>query len=70
MKEKSIDYALLPVWILNYKYQGKNYTFALNGQTGKIVGNRPIAKGNVVKWYGLVFSITTIIAMLIGGLIL
>ena len=70
IKEKNIDYALMPVWILNYRYQGKIYTFALNGQTGKIVGNRPVAKSRMAKWFGMVFSITTIITMLIGGLLL
>ncbi len=34
-------YALLPVWLLNTKYQDKTYTFAMNGQTGKFVGNLP-----------------------------
>lgn len=37
------QYALLPVWMLNYKYLGKTYTFAMNGQTGKIAGEMPIS---------------------------
>ena len=32
-------YALLPVWILNTTYKGQKYIFAMNGQTGKFVGN-------------------------------
>lgn len=35
-------YALFPVWILNTKWNGKDYTFAMNGQTGKLVGNLPL----------------------------
>ena len=35
-------YALLPVWMLTTRYQNKLYTFAMNGQTGKMVGNLPI----------------------------
>ena len=31
-------YMLLPVWMLVSRYQGKDYLFAMNGQTGKIVG--------------------------------
>jgi hypothetical protein len=69
IKEKKADYTLLPVWLLNYRYKGKNYTFALNGQTGKIVGDLPISKGKVAKWYGIVFGITTVLAALIGGLL-
>ncbi len=35
-------YALLPVWILNTTWQGQKYVFAMNGQTGKFVGNMPL----------------------------
>lgn len=37
-----VRYALLPVWILTTRYQDKIYTFAMNGQTGKMVGNLPM----------------------------
>lgn len=37
----SSKYALLPVWVLNTKWNGENYIFAMNGQTGKFVGNLP-----------------------------
>lgn len=37
-------YALYPVWILNTTWNGKKYVFAINGQTGKIVGNLPVDK--------------------------
>lgn len=37
-----VRYALLPVWMLTTRYQEKLYTFAMNGQTGKMVGNLPI----------------------------
>ena len=40
-------YALLPVWILNTTYNGTKYTFAMNGQTGKFIGDLPIDKGKV-----------------------
>lgn len=35
-------YALLPVWMVNVKYNNKYYTFAMNGQTGEFIGNIPI----------------------------
>ena len=37
-------YALYPVWLLNTTWNGEKYTFAMNGQTGKFVGNIPIDK--------------------------
>jgi len=43
-------YALYPVWLLNTTWRGQKYTFAMNGQTGKFVGNLPIDKGAYLKW--------------------
>lgn len=37
-------YALYPVWILNTKWNGQMYMFAMNGQTGNFVGNLPLDK--------------------------
>ena len=36
-------YVLLPVWISSFKYNGKVYQFAVNGQTGKVGGKYPIS---------------------------
>ena len=35
-------YALYPVWLLNTTWNGNKYTFAMNGQTGKMVGDLPL----------------------------
>ena len=48
-------YALFPVWILNTSWQGKNYQFAMNGQTGKFVGDLPEDKGKYWK-YRLIYG--------------
>ena len=37
-------YALYPVWILNTTYNGERFIFAMNGQTGKTVGDLPVSK--------------------------
>ncbi len=42
---KNIKYTLFPVWMLNIKYKDKMHLFAMNGQTGKFVGNIPIDWG-------------------------
>jgi len=31
-----VHYALLPVWMLHTKWQGKDYLFAMNGETGQM----------------------------------
>ena len=36
------SYALYPVWLLNTRWQDKQYTFAMNGQTGRFVGDLPM----------------------------
>ena len=41
LKNGTARYALLPVWILNTSWKGNNYIFAMNGQTGKFVGDLP-----------------------------
>ncbi|MBQ7299612.1 MAG: hypothetical protein IJW77_07210 [Clostridia bacterium] len=44
-------YALYPVWLLNTDWNGTKYKFAVNGQTGKIVGDLPMDKGAYWKWF-------------------
>lgn len=48
----TVKYALFPVWILNTTWNGEKYTFAMNGQTGKFVGDLPMDKGAYWKWLG------------------
>lgn len=43
-------YALYPVWILNTQWNGQKFTFGINGQTGKIVGDLPMDKGALWRW--------------------
>ena len=54
-------YALYPVWLLNTIWRNKKYTFAMNGQTGKFVGDLPI--DNVAVWRSR-FFITAIVAII------
>ncbi len=56
------DYAFLPVWLIATKWKGKSYQFALNGQTGKMIGdNLPIDWGKVI----LTFVGLTVLFMVI-----
>ncbi len=45
-----VKYALYPVWLLNTKWNGQQYQFAMNGQTGKMVGDLPLDKAAYRKW--------------------
>lgn len=50
LRNTKVKYALFPVWILNTSWRNNKYTFAMNGQTGKFVGNLPIDKGLYWKY--------------------
>ena len=47
-----VQYMLLPVWVLHATYDGRSYTFMMNGQTGKLVGELPISRGRSWAWFG------------------
>ncbi|WAA12850.1 TFIIB-type zinc ribbon-containing protein [Fervidibacillus halotolerans] len=80
-EEKNIDslkkksyYVLLPVWMVTYNYKQKDYIFAMNGQTGKVVGKPPISTGKMAGWFFGVAGVTVLILRLVtffmgGGLL-
>lgn len=52
-------YALYPVWLLSTSWNGQNYMFAMNGQTGKFVGDLPVDKAAKRKWFwGITATVT------------
>ncbi len=58
-------YVLLPVWLLNTNYQGKTYTFAMNGQTGKMTGSFPICPKRSAAWFaGLMAAATAVVSLI------
>lgn len=54
------DLCLLPIYIASYKYQDKIYRFLLNGQTGRMAGDKP------VSWQRIAILVAVIIAILIS----
>ncbi len=59
-------YALLPVWMVNVKYQDKYYLFAMNGQTGEFIGDIPLDKNKVTRWSIISFIIVFVIVVLLS----
>lgn len=58
-------YAFYPVWILNTTYKGKKYTFAMNGQTGKFIGNLPVDNAKIWGLFaGLSVGLTAVLSVL------
>ena len=66
MQRGKIHYALMPVWTLHTKWQGKDYLFMMNGQTGKMVGDLPVSQG---KYWGTFAALTGVftVAMTVLG---
>lgn len=64
-KDSKVEYALLPVWMVNVKYEGQTYIFAMNGETGKFIGNIPIDKKKKFMYMILIFVICFVVLYLI-----
>ncbi len=61
LKNGKAKYALYPVWLLNTTWNGNKYTFAMNGQTGKFVGDLPVDKKAARLWtLGLTVGISIV----------
>lgn len=61
LKNGVAKYALYPVWLLNTSWNGNNYSFAMNGQTGKFVGDLPLDKGAYRKWlFGIAGTVSAV----------
>lgn len=65
LKRGKVQYALMPVWMLSTKWRGKDFLFAMNGQTGKLVGDLPVNWG---KFWGL-FAAIALPLSAIGSLV-
>ena len=57
LKRGRVHYALLPVWLLSTKWEGKDFLFAMNGQTGKLVGNLPVSTKRVVGLFAAIAAL-------------
>ena len=66
LSEGKVRYALYPVWVLNTTWKGQKYLFAMNGQTGKFVGNLPVDRGAYWRWFT---GLTAVIGAAAYGLV-
>lgn len=66
LQKERTAYALLPVWMLSTQWDGKNFIFAMNGQTGKLIGDLPVSMGRYFAWFaGIAAPIAALLAMLL-----
>lgn len=71
--KKKVYYTLFPVWMVYYDFENKEHTFAMNGQTGKVVGKPPISGAKVAAWFtGIAvstFAVLKAISYMVGGVL-
>ncbi len=61
------EYGLMPVWLMTFKYNGKDYLYAMNGQTGKNYGELPVSKGKLAAFGIGMFILAAVIMFFIMG---
>lgn len=60
----SVHYAMMPVWLLATKWNEQGFLFAMNGQTGKLVGDLPVDRKKFWAIFGAIAGI--LMAVLLG----
>ena len=73
LKSSSVKYALLPVWAITATWRGQTYLFAMNGQTGKFVGDLPTDWGIFWRWFGILavsIAVALNLILILAGVIL
>ena len=65
---RKAHYALLPVWMLHTSWNDKDFLFAMNGQTGKLIGDLPVDPKRVAAWFaGISLPLMVILALFLYG---
>lgn len=59
VRDVTFKHILLPVWLAAYKYRGKTYRFVVNGQTGKVQGERPYS--------AIKIAIAVVLGLIVAG---
>lgn len=65
----TVKYALYPVWLLNTTWKGNRYLFAMNGQTGKFVGDLPVDNAAAKRWTIGLSAVCTVVIFGIAKLL-
>lgn len=62
IRRGKVHYALLPVYMMTTRYNGQEYRFAMNGQTGKFIGNLPVSRKKFWTYFlGILGSVTAVL---------
>ena len=61
ISDVTFKHILLPVWLAAYKYRGKTYRFVVNGQTGRVQGERP--------WSAWKIAFAVVLGLIVAGIV-
>lgn len=64
------DLCLLPIYVFSYRYQDQVYRFLVNGQTGRVAGDKPLSWPRIAAFVLTILILLAIImtvALAIGG---
>ncbi|WP_424944350.1 primosomal protein N' (replication factor Y) - superfamily II helicase [Aliiroseovarius crassostreae] len=61
LSDVTFKHILLPVWLAAYKYRGKTYRFVVNGQSGRVQGERPYSAVKI--------TIAVILGLIVAGVL-
>ena len=70
MSDSTARFVLLPVYVFDIKWNGQSYSFAVNGQTGKVVGTLPEDKALKRKYFWKWWAIGAAAVMAVSSLML
>ncbi len=61
VRDVTFKHVLLPVWLAAYKYRGQTYRFVVNGQSGRVQGERP--------WSAVKIAFAVILGLILAGIV-
>jgi hypothetical protein len=59
------DLCLLPIYLFSYRYRDKLYRFMVNGQTGRIAGDKPLSWPRIWAFVAVIAVLIAIIAAVV-----
>lgn len=63
---QTFKHIILPVWVAAYKFNKKSYQFVINGQTGRVGGEKPYSWIKITLFVLLIIGIIAVIALFMG----
>lgn len=58
----TLRHVLVPLWIVTYDYKGNTFKYIINGQTGKVAGEKPLS---FAKIYSIIIAVIVLLITLV-----